>query len=235
LHNFFEKLFWLHLSQRWIGAFKYQQSILYFFLTKIYKMSKSSYAPGELIGTIKFVFDKTKSRTLNATQAYDSNPSQIVLASYPATATKKAPTKSLGTVYGIGKTYGGTAIVAGITYGADAGGAAGTNKEVNTVAGGKELTLSFSPIILTGPAVGSKKAGDPAVFYPTGSTAIFTSSAVNSGRLVGSSKRKSSANKDIFYGAITVGTVLYKEWQGKYAVLKVDLLTNNAILRVYNE
>jgi hypothetical protein len=204
-------------------------------------MSKDSYAPGELIGTIKFVFDKTKSRTLNATQAYDSNPSQIVLASYPATATKKAPTKSLeaegveigddGDVVG----YTGRISVNETTYGSTLGDSAGTNKVLNPTIVVKPLTLSFSTIIPTGSAVGSKKANDPAIAYRTGSTAIFTSSAVNSGRLVGSSKRKSSANKDIFYGAITVGTVLYKEWQGKYAVLKVDLLTNNAILRVYNE
>ena len=42
-------------------------------------------------------------------------------------------------------------------------------------------------------------------------------------------------SKDIFYGAITVGTGNYREWQGKYAVLKIDLVTNNAILRVYND
>jgi len=204
-------------------------------------MSKDSYAPGELIGTIKFVFDKTKSRTLNATQAYDTNPSQIVLASYSAKASIKAPAKSLeaegveigddGDVVG----YTGRISVNETTYGPTLGDSAGTNKGVNLAAGGKAIVLTLSPITSQGSAVGSKKANDPAIAYRTGSTVSFTSSAVNSGRLVGSSKRKSSANKDIFYGAITVGTVLYKEWQGKYAVLKVDLLTNNAILRVYNE
>jgi hypothetical protein len=232
------------------GAFKYQQSILYFFLTKIYKMSKSSYAPGELIGTIKFVFDKTKSRSLNATEAYDFSTSQIVLASYPATATKKAPAKSLGvTTGGTGKKkfYDGTTNVTVTSCGTTLGDAAGTNKDLNMATVGKALTLSFLSIIPTGPAVGSKKAGDPASTFGARSTkgsyapgeligtTIFSGSAVDLGLNSGSSKRKSSANKDIFYGAITVGTVLYKEWQGKYAVLKVDLLTNNAILRVYNE
>ena len=37
-------------------------------------MTKVSFSR-ELLGTIKFVFDKTKTRTLNATQAYDTNPS----------------------------------------------------------------------------------------------------------------------------------------------------------------
>jgi len=208
-------------------------------------MSKGSYAPGELIGTIKFVFDKTKSRSLNATEAYDFSTSQIVLASYSAKASIKAPAKSLGVTTGsTGSFYYGTTNVTVITYGADAGDAAGTNKAFNPPTGGKSLTLSFSAIPVQGSAVGSKKANDPAIAYPIGSTVSFsgsavdsgfTGSAVDSGLNSGSSKRKSSTNKDIFYGAITVGTVVYKEWQGKYAVLKVDLLTNNAILRVYNE
>ena len=46
---------------------------------------------------------------------------------------------------------------------------------------------------------------------------------------------RSKKTKEIYYGAMTVGTGLYREWQGKYAVLKVDILTNKAILRVYNE
>ena len=197
-------------------------------------MSKDTSSP-ELLGTIKFVFDKTKSRTLNATQAYDSNPSQIVLASYPAKATIKAPAKSLGTVYGIGKTYDVTIFFAGTTYGDAAGGAMGTNKEVIDVqtSEGKSLSLSFTPAD-PGSLAGSKKANDPAGAYQTGSTVSFTGTVAGPDLTAGSSKRKSSANKDIFYGAITVGTVLYKEWQVKYAVLKVDLLTNNAILRVYN-
>jgi len=202
-------------------------------------MSKSSYAPGELIGLIRFVFDPTKSRTLNATQAYDTNPSQIVLASYSAKASIKAPAKSLGvTTGGTGKKkfYDGTTNVTVTSCGSTLGDSAGTNKEVFDVqtSEGRSLSLSFIPAD-TGLLVGSKKANDPAGAYLTGSTAIFDGSVVELGLNSGSSKRKSSANKDIFYGAITVGTVLYKEWQGKYAVLKVDLLTNNAILRVYNE
>ena len=57
-------------------------------------MSKVSFSR-ELLGTVRFVFDKTKSRTLNATQAYDTSPSQIVLGSYLATASKKPLTKDL--------------------------------------------------------------------------------------------------------------------------------------------
>ena len=197
-------------------------------------MSKDSYAPGELIGLIRFVFDTTQSRTLNATQAYDSNPSQIVLASYPAKASIKAPAKSLGVGGSIGKVYDGTVLVNGAGYPKPGVILATGNKE--GMAGlMKTVELAYGAYYPAFQA-GSKQENEAYVFTQPGSTVNFAGiELLADGDLVaGSSKRKSTANKDIFYGAITVGTLLYKEWQGKYAVLKVDLLTNNAILRVYN-
>jgi len=78
-------------------------------------MSKDSFASGELLGFIRFVFDVTKSRNLNATQAYDDSTTQIVLTKYKATANKKVPAKSLGTGGGdlrewTGSTAGSTAL-----------------------------------------------------------------------------------------------------------------------------
>jgi len=177
-------------------------------------MSKDSYAPGELIGLIRFVFDKTKSRTLNATQAYDSSRSQIVLASYPATSIIKTPAKSLGKVTG------------SVRHGLNNSGVVGVTE---TTCPQTTVEVVFAGSNLN---VGSKQFpwGDGACTVSFNGTA--TDGFLN---IQGSSKRNTNANKDIFYGAITVGTVIYKEWQGKYAVLKVDLLTNNAILRVYNE
>ena len=197
-------------------------------------MSKDSYAPGELIGVIRFVFNPTQSRTLNATQAYDSNPSQIVLASYPATSTIKTPAKSLGKVLSpnLQVRYAGFAAVTGTVYPADE--FMDNERQPLFFLNAATVELAFSPVDLN-PVLGSKKENPDTTFIET-STANFSGTGWDDagGVLVGSLKRKSNANKDIFYGAITVGTLLYKEWQGKYAVLKVDLLTNNAILRVYN-
>jgi len=217
---------WLHLSQRWKDAFKYQHFILYFFLKTIYKMSKVSFSR-ELLGTIRFIFDKTKSRTLNATQAYDKSTSQIVLASYSATSTINTPTKSLGgpapVIYGA---VGVTATQYAELVPVDKPKRAGLEAPAP-----KSITIGWSP---TTEAPAAKQTA--ALFQKD--TAQFSSGikidagVFNTGEPIGS---KSNATKEIFAGNITVGTGLYREWQGKYAVLKVDLLTDKAILRVYNE
>ena len=192
-------------------------------------MSKDSYAPGELIGLIRFVFDKTKSRTLNATQAYDSNPSQIVLASYPATSTIKTPAKSLGKV-SRDFVLDGVAAASGYTYSRADGMLATGNKRQQAARAEALKTVNFG-FSLTDPGsqLGSKQA-----LARNKSTVNFSGALGALPLTVAIDATKSNATKDIFYGAITVGTGEYKEWQGKYAVLKVDLLTNNAILRVYN-
>ena len=191
-------------------------------------MSKVSFSR-ELLGTIKFVFDKTKSRTLNATQAYDTSPSQIVLASYPAKASIKAPAKSLGKVLNSFYNNSGTAALKWIVTGYQFSEMKATGNKVepeyNIPVGRVEFWYHRD-------LLPSSKVEDPDGTIRAESVVSFTGTLADG--LLDSSKRKSNANKDIFYGAITVGTGLYKEWQGKYAVLKVDLLTNNAILRVYN-
>ena len=196
-------------------------------------MSKDSFASGELIGFIRFVFDPTQSRSLNATQAYDDSSSQIVLASYPATSTIKTPAKSLGADSGKGSS--GTVAVSGTTYG-------NVLRIMSVKDELKQLVDIFSPKAI------SVAYGDSLVVFRSNDSKQNNSKHVS---LIGtvsfngntadfrvakpeSSKRKSSDTKDIFYGAIIVGTGPYSEWQGKYAVLKVDLVTNNAILRVYN-
>jgi len=197
-------------------------------------MSKDSFAPGELIGFIRFVFDVTKSRNLNATQAYDVSSTQIVLASYPATATKKSPVKSLGvkkkqfdevgfdedgligiTISRYGKAGGDPVLVKNKLTKADIP-AFISSATVNYSLACKQL----------GPENGEKHTNsqlDSVIF--NGNQSVTSASDTDN----------ATATKDIFYGSITVGTGLYREWQGKYAVLKVDLVTNNAILRVYNE
>jgi hypothetical protein len=201
-------------------------------------MSKSSYAPGELIGTIKFVFDKTKTRTLNATQAYDTNPSKIVLASYPAIASKKLLTKDLGSYEVEGSLErSGTAAVT-LTSGS------GTPADPGALLGKADRVILPNEARPISATVNFGTDRDPFVPGLTKSKKKFVRAIQpNTGAFSGdslfrvnptSTATKSNETKDIYYGAFTVGTGLYREWQGKYAVLKVDLLTNNAILRVYN-
>jgi hypothetical protein len=205
-------------------------------------MPKVSFAPGELIGTIRFIFDKTKTRTLNATQAYDTNPSQIVLGSFPASASKKLLTKDLGAIEPGTDLRGGTASV---VVNNAAGQIANTDRNFKPENTDRQKTLapSGAPWIWTTVSFGTgqvenKPGLKKSKRVPFGDERVATASF--SGVSPGSSlfpgdPKNSNETKEIYYGAFTVGTGEYREWQGKYAVLKVDLLTNNAILRVYNQ
>jgi hypothetical protein len=187
-------------------------------------MSKVSFSR-ELLGTIRFVFDKTKSRTLNATQAYDTSPSQIVLANYPATASKKLLTKGFKQTINAGTTT--VQLTEAVTF----GGYLGKAPIIITTT---SLNLSFlDPVFVDPllPSVGVIK--NKQITYSMEDTVSFQGTRVDNGNF--DSAKKSKKNKEFYYGAMTVGTGDYRAWQGKYAVLKVDLLTNNAILRVYNE
>ena len=192
-------------------------------------MSKDTSSP-ELLGTIKFVFDKTKSRTLNATQAYDASTSQIVLASYPATSTIKGPTKGPGKLV-IDADYLGAVGVTATQTGQSGltpreAGKAGLAVDASAP---KRINLVWSQT----PTLAAKQSQ----FLVLPNTLQFSATLVQPPyQLVDlNGGAKSNAAKEIFYGNIIVGTGLYRTWQNKYAVLKVDLLTNKAILRIYNE
>jgi hypothetical protein len=199
-------------------------------------MSKDSFAPGELIGIIKFVFDKTKSRTLNATQAYDVSSSQIVLGSYSAKASKKSPAKSLEDptlvpfiVVGKGTAVRNGTVVASVTTWptvvAD-GDVLGKDAAQFPVA----TTVGYTEDLRAG--LTQKQKVQPGHQFANGVTFNGIGSAIVAGNDANS---KTNANKEIYYGAITVAIGEYRTWQGKYAVLKVDLLTDKAVLRVYDE
>ena len=196
-------------------------------------MSKDSFASGELLGFIRFVFDPTQSRSLNATQAYDDSSSQIVLASYPATSTIKTPAKSLGA--DSGKVSSGTVAVSGTTYGNSLRimSVKDELKQSMVYVWGSAMSVAYGDSLAW--SAGNDSKQNNSKFGPLVGTVSFNGTAADySFAQADPSKRKSSDTKDIFYGAIIVGTGPYSEWQGKYAVLKVDLVTNNAILRVYN-
>ena len=194
-------------------------------------MTKVSFSR-ELLGTIKFVFDKTKSRTLNATQAYDTSTSQIVLASYPATSTINTSAKGLGRAADKPTKGAGGVSVTGTETGWSPDFATdGAVKGLGT--GAASLSLAFywmpSPLL---PVSDTKQTP---VSQPLQRQADIVQFGGVESFPPGGATIKSNATKEIYYGNIIVGTGLYREWQGKYAVLKVDLLTNNAILRVYNQ
>ena len=207
-------------------------------------MSKDS-SSRQLLGTIKFDFDPTKTRTLNATQAYDSSTSQIVLGSFLATAIKKLLTKDLG---GGGDPYP-VPMTGTVAVTLNSGGTidpvvsllrkADQKAEPAAITGPASATLNFAPQAIT--VSGLKKNKNESRFFEQADTAGFVGTSayagtvLNMGVLGDASNTKSNKTKDIFYGNIIVGTGLYRTWQNKYAVLKVDLLTNKAILRVYNE
>jgi hypothetical protein len=197
----------------------------------MYKMAKDSSSSRQLLGTIKFIFDKTKSRTLNATQAYDTSTSQIVLASYKGKSTINTPTNSLGDsgpdpskVFGVAVEVTGTqnpALLLSPQPGKDV---------LIGSAGPKTITAGWT-VARSLPAGAAKQT----LIVPT--TGQFSGILIKPAGItpVDPGGTKSNATKEIFAGNITVGTGLYRTWQGKYAVLKVDLLTDKAILRVYNE
>jgi len=190
-------------------------------------MSKVSFSR-ELLGTVRFVFDKTKSRTLNATQAYDTSPSQIVLASFPATASKKPLTKGFKQTINAG--------IATIILTTPAG-TWGNLEKLPIVSGTTSLTVHFAdpfffdPVLQSVGVTKNKYAAFDA-YADQPDTLCFGAAGGVAGIGV---TAKSKKTKEFYYGAMTVGTGAYRAWQGKYAVLKVDLLTNKAILRVYNE
>ena len=200
-------------------------------------MSKVSFSR-ELLGTIRFIFDKTKSRTLNATQAYDISTSQIVLGSFPASASKKLLTKDLGATIGDPFATIGTAAVRFTAAGGedlDTGLSGKADQKAEpTITASTSANVTFGADRSRGTG-GLKKSKIEVLGAGQASTASFTGASADRDLFPLGAATKSNATKDIFYGAITVGTGDYRAWQGKYAVLKVDLLTNKAILRVYNE
>jgi len=198
-------------------------------------MSKDSSSSGKLLGTIKFVFDKTKSRTLNATQAYDVSTSQIVLASYPAKATKKAPAKSLEDPTSVPFELEGTVGVTATAWPAVELGFLGkADREESPIIFTSSANVSFGADRSTGTG-GLTKSKIEVAGAGQASTVLFGGTSTGSAGLPLGAATKSNANKEIYYGAITVAIGEYRTWQGKYAVLKVDLLTDKAILRVYNQ
>ena len=184
-------------------------------------MSKTDASLGSLVGILRFDLPAKSTRTLNATQAYDTSPSQVVLGSFTGKLTDKTATeKSWDEVAWDGSL---TASVYGETY-RGVGDAAGLKRVINPIAP-ETVSLSATqtaPIIYTL----SSSLGEPRVGGVT-----FTGMSFGS---VGSSSKSKATNANTsYYGAITVGLGEYRKWQGNYAVLKINTVTEKAVLRIY--
>ena len=182
-------------------------------------MSKTDTPLGPLVGILKFDLPAKSTRTLSATQAYDTFRSQIVLGSFTGKFTDKTATEKADGYELLGGTFNTSQ--AWHNY-AGAGGAGAKRNDAIAVRMAGTISLSAtssgrlaSPIIFTSSPDGVTYSGA----RPLDQGSSFMSKATNA--------------NTTYYGAITVGLGKYKKWQGNYAVLKINTVTEKAVLRIY--
>ena len=196
-------------------------------------MSKTDTSLGPLVGILRFNLPAKSTRTLNATQAYDTSPSQVVLGSFTGKLTDKTSTEKADTYELCSGTFTSTLFGDGIDVAAD------LKRQLSFIEPGT-LSLSatsVSPIVLSSSSASTNptSSGIPSGVTFTGVAGFddpfddplagFDPSA--------SSNSKATNSNTTYYGAITVGLGKYKKWQGNYAVLKINTVTEKAILRIY--
>jgi len=201
-----------------------------FSLEKIY-MSKTEISLGPLVGILTFDLPAKSTRTLSATQAYDIlSRTQIVLGSF----TGKLTDKSVVVKDDNFEFWGGS--VNFHAFGGAAGASGfGAKRDVGVAPTG---TVSLTA---TDRGVGELKSGKAVPVYqnrgvsaPDGVTFEGNGVLGNAIAIASSSKSKATNANTTYYGAITVGLGKYKKWQGNYAVLKINTVTEKAILRIYD-
>ena len=186
-------------------------------------MSKTDASLDPLVGILRFNFPTKSTRTLSATQAYDTSRSQVVLGSFTGKLTDKTATEKSPDYAG----WTGSLT----TY--RAGGRiddAGAKRNNARTSGAETVSLSATssaPIILT-----SSSSLQVPVSYGITFNGTTTIGPAN-GDQRGSSNSKATNANTTYYGAITVGLGEYKKWQGNYAVLKINTVTEKAVLRIY--
>ena len=196
----------------------------------------------KILGVIKFLYDETKTRSLNATQAYDGQSSGIVLGSFAASAEIKSSLNknkdsSLGSpIYAV--TTSGT-----VALNLSGSGASDVLDQQAVL--GKQLSSSIvvlasvtyaensDEVVKDGRNVGSAS-------YQVGCKSVLQFSA--SGLLnpqpslaAEVPQNSTASNITTFYGGIPVAIGRYKSWQGKYAVLTVNKVNKKAKLRIFDE
>ena len=190
-------------------------------------MSKTDASLGPLVGILRFDIPAKSTRTLSATQAHDISRSQIVLGSFTGKFTDKTATEKDYANWTVALT---TYRAGGSLFDGDGatGGVKRDDHSVITPATGT-LSLSATSIALDGAqrVAPKERFGIPPVVTFSGATGYRAI------QLVRSSNSKATNSNTIYYGAITVGLGEYKKWQGNYAVLKINTVTEKAVLRIY--
>jgi len=198
-------------------------------------MSKTDASLRPLVGVLRFDLPAKSTRTLSATQAYDTSRSQIVLGSFTGKLTDKTAKEKSGdgAVWSVALTA--TLHAAGLVP--------LSAKPANL----KQLiqfvdNVNMNTVSLNGWDFGGiddvklPKAAIPCQQNCAPDGVTFTGTAVGL-PLYGveglSSISKATNANTTYYGAITVGLGEYKKWQGNYAVLKINTVTEKAVLRIY--
>jgi len=190
-------------------------------------MSKTELSLGSLVGILTFDLPAKSTRTLSATQAYDIlSRTQIVLGSF----TGKLTDKSVVVKDGDFELWGGSVNISG--YGGAAGiYGVGAKRDAMDPAGMRTVTLSATD---QGFLLKSGKVTIPCGNNCPPDGITFAGAVVIPTVAAPSSKSKATNANTTYYGAITVGLGEYKKWQGNYAVLKINTVTEKAILRIYD-
>ena len=181
-------------------------------------MSKTDTSLGPLVGILRFNLPAKSTRTLNATQAFDTTSSGITLGS------------SIGSLSDMTSKQDFDArekknvIVSALISG---------NPAINTLAEnfqGVEIQTTVEPLQIVRLFV---KAIDDAPMEKANELKI----GVLKSRFIFEGVKMDSLNPGknitIYDGVITLGLGEYKKWQDKYAVLKTNTVTEKAILRIY--
>jgi hypothetical protein len=190
-------------------------------------MSKTDASLGPLVGTLTFDLPAKSTRTLSATQAYDTSRSQVVLGSFTGKLTDKSVVVKADFPGNSVPFDGGITINA---YGGVSGGLDFTRGVYGSKIGMKTVTLN---------------AWAPKADRVISGNVVITANMVSNGITFGgsapasraavplSSNPKATNANTTYYGSITVALGKYKKWQGNYAVLKINSVTETAILRIY--
>jgi len=214
---------------------KIKTLVFYFFFLECNRMPK-------LLGVIKFLYDETKTRSLNATQAYDGQSSGIVLGSFAASAEIKSSLNknkdsSLGSpIYAV-TTSGITALSLNGNGASDVFDLLGQQAVL-----GKGL---FSPNVVGANVTYTEISGEIAkdgrnvnyknVFQFSATGTLTLQLTLQPDVAAEVPQNSTASNITTFYGGIPVAIGRYKSWQGKYAVLTVNKVNKKAKLRIFDE
>ena len=192
-------------------------------------MSKTDTSLGPLVGILRFDAPSKSTRTLSATQAYDTSRSQIVLGNFTGKLTDKTATEKDGK-------HDPWQMVVLTTTTTDFG------DWTDSVVGAKvdgDPVPAFRTVTLSALGPGGTTIQEKAACFgvdngcPQGVTFSGAAGPKVTPAIASSSNSKAINANTTYYGAITVGLGEYKKWQGNYAVLKINTVTEKAVLRIY--